>query len=92
MVKGKRVANEQALLTLTERVSRYEIIIKIANHHADTCRQAVQDAIDDYGPEHFKTLTFDNGSEFADLSKVQRSNSHTHIHLGNEGLMRIKIS
>ncbi|MCT3302416.1 hypothetical protein C6Y11_10665 [Lactiplantibacillus pentosus] len=37
----------------------------------DTCRQAVQDAIDDYGPEHFKTLTFDNGSEFADLSKVQ---------------------
>lgn len=71
LVKGKRVASEPALLTLTERVSRYEIILKIANYHADTCRQAVQDAIDDYGPEHFKTLTFDNGSEFADLSKVQ---------------------
>ncbi|WP_457952073.1 IS30 family transposase [Lactiplantibacillus pentosus] len=71
LVKGKRVASEPALLTLTERVSRYEIIIKIVNYHADTCRQAVQDAIDDYGPKHFKTLTFDNGSEFADLSKVE---------------------
>lgn len=71
LVKGKRVASEPALLTLTERVSRYEIILKISNYHADTCRQAVQDAIDDYGPEHFKTLTFDNGSEFSDLSKVQ---------------------
>lgn len=26
--------------------------------------------IDDYGPEHFKTVTFDNSSEFANLSKV----------------------
>jgi IS30 family transposase len=70
LVKGKRVASEPAIMTLTERVSRYEIIVKITDDHADTCRQALQDVIDDYGPEYFKTVTFDNGSEFADLSKV----------------------
>lgn len=70
LVKGKRVASEPAIMTLTERVSRYEIIVKIENYHADTCRQALQGIIDDYGSEHFKTITFDNGSEFADLSKV----------------------
>ncbi|ERL45821.1 IS30 family transposase [Lactiplantibacillus paraplantarum] len=69
-VKGKRVASEPAIMTLTERTSRYEIIVKIANYHAETCRQALQSVIDDYGPEHFKTVTFDNGSEFADLSQV----------------------
>ena len=69
-MKGKRVASEPAIMTLTERVSRYEIIIKIEDYHAETCRQALQDVIDDYGPEHFKTVTFDNGSEFANLSQV----------------------
>lgn len=70
LVKGKRVANESATMTLTERTSRYEIIVKIADYHAETCRQALQSVIDDYGSEHFKTVTFDNGSEFADLSQV----------------------
>ncbi|AYC71848.1 IS30 family transposase [Lactiplantibacillus pentosus] len=70
LVKGKRVASEPAIMTLTERASRYEIIVKIKDYHAETCRQALQDIIDDYGPEHFKTVTFDNGSEFANLSRV----------------------
>nr|WP_236721235.1 hypothetical protein [Lactiplantibacillus plantarum] len=39
-------------------------------YHAETCRQALQDIIDDYGPEHFKAVTFENGSEFANLSQV----------------------
>ncbi len=68
LVKGKRVASEPALMTLTERISRYEISIKIDNYHADTCLEALQMAIDDYGPEHFNTITFDNGSEFANLA------------------------
>lgn len=57
-------------MTLTECLSRYEIIVKIADYHAETCRPALQNVINDYGSEHFKTITFDNGSEFADLSQV----------------------
>jgi len=70
LVKGKRVASEPAIMTLTDRASRYEIIVKVSNYHADTCRQALQNVIDDYGPEYFKTVTFDNGSEFSELSQV----------------------
>lgn len=57
-------------MTLTERLSRYEIIVKLTDYHAETCRRALQTVIEDYGPEHFKTVTFDNGSEFASLSQV----------------------
>jgi IS30 family transposase len=70
LVKGKRVASEPALMTLTERTSRYEIIVKVADYHADTCQQALQDVINDYGAAYFKTVTFDNGSEFSNLAQV----------------------
>mgnify|MGYP002397285528 FL=1 len=70
LVKGKRVESEPALLTLTERVSRYEIILKLPDYHATTCLQGLQNTIDDYGAEYFKSVTFDNGSEFAQLSQV----------------------
>ncbi|MEN2306799.1 IS30 family transposase, partial [Lentilactobacillus parabuchneri] len=42
LVKGKRVESEPALMTLTERVSRLEIIVKLPNYHADTCLKALQ--------------------------------------------------
>lgn len=70
LVKGKRAASEPALMTLTERISRYEISDKTDNYHADTCLEALQMAIDDYGPEHFNTITFNNGSEFANLAHI----------------------
>lgn len=54
-----------------ERVSRMEIIVKLPDYRAETCRQALQDTIDDYGAENFRTITFDNGSEFASLNQVQ---------------------
>ena len=71
LVKAKRVESEPALMTLTEQVSRMEIIVKLPDYRAETCRQALQDTIDDYGAENFRTITFDNGSEFASLNQVQ---------------------
>ncbi|WP_121978999.1 IS30 family transposase, partial [Lentilactobacillus raoultii] len=71
LVKAKRVESEPALMTLTERVSRMEIIVKLPDYRAETCRQALQDTIDDYGAENFRTITFDNGSEFASLNQVK---------------------
>ena len=70
LVKGKRVASEPALLTLTERVSRFEIIIKIPDYHAQTCLEALQKVINQH-PAWFKSITFDNGSEFSKLAQVK---------------------
>ncbi|CAJ1224953.1 MULTISPECIES: IS30 family transposase [Lactobacillaceae] len=71
LVKGKREASEPALMTLIDRAKRYAIIVKIPNYHADTCLNTLQNIVDDYGPEHFKTVLFDNGSEFSKLSQVK---------------------
>ncbi|WP_439425787.1 IS30 family transposase [Oenococcus alcoholitolerans] len=71
LVKGKRVDSEPALLVLTERTSRFEIIIKLANYKASTCKVGLQSIIDDYGAEYFTTITFDHGSEFAQLDSVE---------------------
>lgn len=70
LVKGKRQASEPALMTLTERRTRYEIIVKIPNYHADTCLNELQTTIDQH-PGYFKTVTFDNGSEFKLLNQVR---------------------
>lgn len=70
LVKGKRVVNEAALLTLTERQTRYELIYKIPDYHAQTCLNALQWIINTKGAELFHSITFDNGSEFALLDQV----------------------
>ncbi|WNW17345.1 IS30 family transposase (plasmid) [Lactiplantibacillus plantarum] len=69
LVKGTRVEDEPALMTMTERATRFEIILKLPNYHAETCLQGLQSILDDYGVDNFKTVTFDNGSEFAKLSE-----------------------
>lgn len=70
LVKGTRVEDEPALMTMTERATRFEIILKLPNYHAETCLQGLQTILDEYGADNFKTVTFDNGSEFAKLSNV----------------------
>ena len=69
-VVGKR-AKEAALLTLTERQTRREIIYKIGEKDASDVQQAmrsIQEMFSDDFSTIFKTITSDNGSEFADLS------------------------
>lgn len=58
--------NETALLTLIERYNRTEIIVKISA----TCRKALQDILVDCVSDLFKTITLENGSEFAQLIQV----------------------
>ncbi|MDM7516830.1 IS30 family transposase [Lentilactobacillus sp. TOM.63] len=71
LAKGRRVSSEPAILTLTERYSRYEIMIKLPNYHAQTCYQALQETIRLYGSAAFNSITFDNGAEFAKLNQVK---------------------
>lgn len=71
LTKGKRTVNEPTVLTLTDRLSRFKIIVKVPNYYADTCRNALQSIIDKYGADKFHSVTFDNGSEFSLLSQVK---------------------
>nr|WP_261978589.1 IS30 family transposase [Lactiplantibacillus plantarum] len=71
LVKGQQAQDDPALITLTEQVTRLQIIFKIPNHHADTYRQELQTILADYGTQNFKAITFDNGSEFAKLSTIK---------------------
>lgn len=74
LIVGK--ANTLAvLLTLTERVSREEIIIKLPNRKAETIRGAI-DQLEKHTPdfkEKFKSITTDNGSEFLQYDLLTQS-------------------
>ena len=67
------------LLTLTERVTREEIIIKIPNKKAATIRKAFN-RLEKETPnfkEKFKSITTDNGSEFLEYEKLKKSVTQT---------------
>lgn len=69
-VLGSR-AKGAALLTLTERKTRNEHILKIERKTAECVKQALQELKQSYGSTFskvFKTITADNGSEFSELS------------------------
>jgi transposase, IS30 family len=66
---GKK-SQDEALLTLTERKTRKELIVKVAAKESETVSISIADLQNNYGSlfSHiFKTITADNGSEFADL-------------------------
>jgi len=75
-VKGCRRGSKAGLLTLTERKTRQQVILKIK----DASHEAVQAAFDrleeKYGGEFktkFKSITFDNGSEFLGWESLEAS-------------------
>ena len=70
LVKGVRRKNQPALMTLIERTIRFEVVIKIPDYRASTCQRLLQKEIDRH-PDWFKSITFDNGSEFADMTKIK---------------------
>ncbi len=61
--------HNQAVVTLVERKSGYAKIIKVANKTADLVSQAIEDALQPLSAR-VKTLTVDNGKEFAYHQKV----------------------
>jgi IS30 family transposase len=71
--KGARAA----LLTMTERKSREEIIIKIWDKSQKSVKKALDDMEREMGAgafrEKFKTITTDNGSEFLDFESLEKS-------------------
>lgn len=74
-VVGKKKTRAR-LLVLSERVTRREIIIRIKDGRAETVVQALDRLERLYGAAFykvFKTITVDNGSEFADADGLEKS-------------------
>jgi IS30 family transposase len=74
-VVGKKKTKAR-LLVLSERVTRREIIIRIKDGRAGTVVQALDRLERIYGAAFytvFKSITVDNGSEFADADGIARS-------------------
>lgn len=74
-LKGKR-DTKKAILVLTERLSRQEVKIPIANNTAESVLKAMDALERRYGEMFrivFQTITVDNGSEFADCNGMERS-------------------
>lgn len=68
-VIGKK-SQDETLMTLTERKTRKEFIFKITGKDCESIHAVIVDLQQKYGSKFsqiFKTLTADNGSEFAEL-------------------------
>lgn len=75
-VLGKK-KTKPALLVLSERLSRKELIIKVQDHTAASVVRALDRLERKMGSPAFratfKSITVDNGSEFADVDGMERS-------------------
>lgn len=74
-LKGPR-GSKVSLITLTERKSREEIIIKVEQASQEAIKAAVDDLELKYGrsfKSKFKSITFDNGVEFLDWRSLEIS-------------------
>ena len=76
-VIGKRGVSKNVLLVMTERKTRDEIIFKLPDHTDEAVVAALDKLERRYGADMFKqifkTITVDNGSEFADVNGLERS-------------------
>ena len=76
LVIGQKAKNDEALLTLLERQTRKYILVKIAGKTAAAVMAGFGKVKKYFGSKFsdvFKTITTDNGSEFAELSKLEES-------------------
>ena len=74
-VIGKKNANEPVVATIVERKLRKSIWIKAANHSAEAMQESITNLISEFGDEYkeiFKSITADNGSEFALLGNLEK--------------------
>lgn len=70
-VIGKARGKKQSLLVLTERRTRFEIIIRVSAKISAATVAALSRIVPRFPEGTFKTLTVDNGSEFQDADGIQ---------------------
>ena len=76
-VVGGKGKGSECLLTITERKTRTEIVRKIPDKSAESVVHAFETLERELGTGDFKrlfkTITFDNGTEFQDISGIEKS-------------------
>lgn len=75
-VVGKAKGGGPVLLVLTERLTRYEIILKMPDKtmaQVVRCLNRLERQLGARFQQVFRTITVDNGSEFMDTSGIERS-------------------
>ena len=60
------------IATHVERKSRYTVAVKVANKSADTVTRATLKSMKKLPPEKIKTITYDNGKEFAGFKQLEQ--------------------
>lgn len=82
-VKGKKGKTESCLLTIVERKSRFLIIKKLKNATAEVVNDAMIKIIKKY-QDFFKSITFDNGTEFSSIShEIIAAGLHTRVYFAH---------
>lgn len=77
-VIGKRQGKNEVLLTLTERMSRKELIRKIPckeSRHVQAAITALRHELKGHFNDVFKSITSDNGAEFSELSQIEKESA-----------------
>jgi len=75
-IVGRRSGKKDGLFTLSERMTREQIIIKIRSSTQEAVLKAMDKIEAAHGclfPEKFKSITLDNGREFLDWEAIERS-------------------
>lgn len=70
---GARTKNDPVLLTLVERKTRFELMFKIDRQNqpsVDLAMNELYEQLGDHKKDVFKTITSDNGSEFAGIYEL----------------------
>lgn len=80
LVIGKKTKGEPVILTLLERQTRHYVTKKLWDKSPEYTREAMLKIIEEHGPLNFKTITTDNGSEFATLSKLEDTCEHLGVY------------
>jgi len=65
-------AGTGGLATLVDRKSRYTILVKIKSKNADHVHRKIRDRLKELDEEHRKSITFDNGTEFARCHRLEK--------------------
>ncbi len=76
IVESNNIKNSGAILTLVERKTRFQMIVKLKDRKAKTIRKAfykLKTLYPDYNiKEIFKSITFDNGVEFSEWAHIAK--------------------
>ncbi|KIL53442.1 mobile element protein [Jeotgalibacillus alimentarius] len=75
-VLGKK-SKDEALLTLIERKTRKELLVRISSKSASAVQEAVRTLLAPYQDNCsavFKSITADNGAEFSELAAFEKEN------------------